>query len=161
MQITIESEDQMLQLGALLAQQLPTAAVVYLEGDLGAGKTTLTRGIIHGLGYSGRVKSPTYTLIEPYQVGELTVYHLDLYRLTDPEELEYLGVRDLFDGQILVIVEWPDKGGQALPEPDLLVQIQHAGDSRNIEFGVEGVSHSWLESFQAQAAVAFGGTEQD
>ena len=109
--------------------------VVYLEGDLGAGKTALARAILHGRGYPGRVKSPTYTLVEPYRFGEEVVYHLDLYRLSDPEELEWLGLRDLLAETALLLVEWPERGAEQLPPPDLEIMIDYrnAGRVANIQ----------------------------
>jgi len=116
-------------LGARLAALLPQPSVVYLQGDLGAGKTTLVRGLLNGLGETVRVKSPTYTLIEPYHLQGVDFYHMDLYRLADPEELEYLGIRDLPEAAIL-LVEWPERGIGMLPLPDLEITIAHQDDGR-------------------------------
>lgn len=132
-----ENEGQQEQIGGLLAQHLPAACVVYLEGDLGAGKTTLTRGILRGLGYQGAVKSPTYTLVEPYRVQGRHCFHLDLYRLGDPEELEFLGIRDMLQGEALLLVEWPERGAGALPAPDLVIKIAYRGHGRLLSFAVE------------------------
>lgn len=118
------------QLGARLAERLPDALIVYLHGDLGAGKTTLARGLLRALGHEGAVRSPTYTLIEPYRVGEHTLYHLDLYRLADPEELDYLGLRDFLGEPCVLLVEWPQRGEGMLPEPDLHVRLEYADTSR-------------------------------
>lgn len=118
-------------LGAGLARTLADAgAVIYLEGQLGAGKTTLVRGLLRGLGYAGRVKSPTYTLVEPYEINGRQVFHLDLYRLGRPEELEFLGVRELdVPGQI-VLIEWPERGIGLLPTADLQLRLDFAGEGR-------------------------------
>ena len=91
---------------------LQPPCVVYLKGDLGAGKTTFARAYVHGLGYEGYVKSPSYGLLETYQVDDIQVLHLDLYRIEDPEELEYLAIRDLYDRRSVLLVEWPDRGGK-------------------------------------------------
>lgn len=120
-------------LGRQLAHALHGRGVVYLQGDLGAGKTTLTRGILRGYGHSGTVKSPTYTLVESYELACATVYHFDLYRLTDSEELELLGIRDYCRPDCLVLVEWPDRGYPFLPPADLIITIQLEGVGRLLE----------------------------
>ena len=117
------------QLGAQLADSV-TPAVVYLIGELGAGKTTLVRGFIHALGYTGKVRSPTYTLVEPYACERCPVFHLDLYRLADAEELEWLGLRDMLAEPALLMVEWPERGNGVLPPADLTIYIEYSGEGR-------------------------------
>ena len=117
------------QLGAQLAAAV-TPAVVYLVGDLGAGKTTLVRGLIHALGYRGKVRSPTYTLVEPYACDRCPVFHLDLYRLVDAEELEWLGLRDMLEEPALLLVEWAERGNGVLPPADLTIYMDYSGEGR-------------------------------
>jgi tRNA threonylcarbamoyladenosine biosynthesis protein TsaE len=107
-------------------------AVIYLRGDLGAGKTTFARAYIHSLGFTGYVKSPSYGLLETYAAGGQNVLHLDLYRIEDPEELEYLALRDLFDDGSVLLVEWPDRGGYYLPKPDLVLDFGENSETRFI-----------------------------
>lgn len=133
--LDLNNEADTLALGKRLAQVLRQGGVIYLHGDLGAGKTTLSRGIIQALGHSGAVKSPTYTLVEPYQLGELTVFHFDLYRLEDPEELEYIGIREYFHGDAICLVEWPQRGGAGIPPADLNINLIMVGKARRAELG--------------------------
>ncbi|WP_018876126.1 MULTISPECIES: tRNA (adenosine(37)-N6)-threonylcarbamoyltransferase complex ATPase subunit type 1 TsaE [unclassified Thioalkalivibrio] len=124
--------------GAALAA-LDQPNIVFLEGDLGAGKTTWVRGLLHRLGHAGAVRSPTYTLVEPYRLADREVLHFDLYRLGDPEELEYLGVREAFGGEGLWLVEWPERGAGWLPAPDLVVRLAHrAAGEEGRELRLEG-----------------------
>ncbi|AGA34419.1 ATPase YjeE, predicted to have essential role in cell wall biosynthesis [Thioalkalivibrio nitratireducens DSM 14787] len=120
--------------GAALARcpALAQLRQIHLRGDLGAGKTTLVRGLLRALGHRGAVRSPTYTLLEPYEFAGLTVLHFDLYRVGDPEELEYLGVREQSDGRTLWLVEWPDHGAGWLPPPELVATLVQEGAGRRL-----------------------------
>jgi tRNA threonylcarbamoyladenosine biosynthesis protein TsaE len=122
------------QAGAALAgcAQLEFLRQIHLQGDLGSGKTTLVRGLLHALGHRGSVRSPTYTLLEPYAFSDRTVLHFDLYRIADPEELEYLGAREQSDARTLWLVEWPERGQGWLPPPDLIVTLRHEGEGRRL-----------------------------
>ncbi|PMR73841.1 tRNA (adenosine(37)-N6)-threonylcarbamoyltransferase complex ATPase subunit type 1 TsaE [Billgrantia endophytica] len=123
MRVRLDDEDTQVAFGECLGRALAGHGRVYLEGDLGVGKTTLTRGILRAYGHAGAVKSPTYTLVEPYEFGGRWLYHFDLYRLGDPEELEFIGGRDLFADDALCIVEWPSRGAGWLPIPDLVITL--------------------------------------
>jgi len=106
--------------------------IIFLHGDLGAGKTTFARGFLRGLDYIGQVKSPTYTLVETYQTDLITVQHFDLYRLKDPAELEYLGIRDFFAEKIIALIEWPDCGVGFLPSADLICYLDFMPVGRSL-----------------------------
>lgn len=131
--IFLNNEQAQLKLAAKIAQFTTAGSVIFLEGDLGAGKTTLVRGFLTSLGYKGNVKSPTYTLVEPYLIDNKQFYHFDLYRLGEPDELEYAGGRDYFDGQSICLIEWPEKAEGYLPEADLRCQLSYRSVS-----GVQG-----------------------
>jgi len=118
------SEEDTMFVAGLFATAIGAGGVIYLEGDLGAGKTTFVRGFMRGLGFLDAVKSPTFTLVEPYELGRGQVYHFDLYRLGHPEELEYLGVDDYFNENALCLIEWPEKGSGYLPDCDILLSIE-------------------------------------
>lgn len=151
--LLLPDEATTLRLGGALAKMV-TAGVLFLRGDLGSGKTTLSRGLLRGLGHQGAVKSPTYTLIEPYLLGELALYHFDLYRLADEKELEYLGVRDYFREDSLCVIEWPERGEPLLPAPDLEIRLKWIEKGRWCE--IEGCSDNgrvWLEQLRRDPAL--------
>ena len=118
--------------GAAIARELAGGMVVTLTGDLGAGKTTLARGMLRSLGWTGTVKSPTYTLVENYPVSSLYLYHFDFYRFADPEEWETAGLAEHFRNDSVCLVEWPERVADLLPPPDLAIALAHAGDGRNM-----------------------------
>jgi tRNA threonylcarbamoyladenosine biosynthesis protein TsaE len=128
----VESESAMHELAAELAAIVPAGTVIYLIGSLGAGKTTFTRGYLYALHYQGKVKSPTYTLVEPYQTEKYDVFHFDLYRLNVPEELINLGIEDYFQPAAVCLVEWPDKGAPYLPPPDLTANFDIMTDKKDV-----------------------------
>jgi tRNA threonylcarbamoyladenosine biosynthesis protein TsaE len=136
-------------LGEALARSLPQAhaagTVVHLRGDLGAGKTTCVRGLLRALGATGAVRSPTYTLLETYPLATLTCVHVDLYRVQQPNEVDELGLRDLLDPQHLLLIEWPDKGGAAVPAADLVLELEYADWGRLARVSAaEEVGQCWI-----------------
>jgi tRNA threonylcarbamoyladenosine biosynthesis protein TsaE len=120
--------------GSKLAAACQGRGLVTLSGNLGTGKTTLSRGIIRALGHSGAVKSPTFTLVEPYELRDTSIYHFDLYRLEDPEELEFIGLWDYLDQDALVLVEWPEKAFGVLPPADLALDLAIQDNGRRVAF---------------------------
>lgn len=131
--MTVSHEKAMLAFGAKLAIACEQAAIIFLSGPLGAGKTTFTRGFLRGLGYQGHVKSPTYTIVESYPFTDRDVYHFDLYRIKDPEELLFIGIQDYFTDRAICLIEWPEQASALLPQADLTCYIKLDGSERHIE----------------------------
>lgn len=132
-ELILPTEKDTLELGAKLATACPAKCMIFLQGELGAGKTTLVRGFLQSLGYQGLVKSPTYTLVETYHINDQTIFHFDLYRLTDPEELNYIGLEDyLNEPAAIIIIEWPEHGKNRLPPTDLTCYIETVSKGRRI-----------------------------
>ncbi len=136
MQIFLKDSAETEWLGALLWQVLPEKCLVFLSGDLGAGKTTLIRGLLRAAGHSGVVRSPTYSLVEEYRFAERNVFHFDLYRLKDPEELEWMGMSDYLNQSSLCCIEWPQMGDGFLPKADVTIDIAVQADARLIEINI-------------------------
>jgi tRNA threonylcarbamoyladenosine biosynthesis protein TsaE len=138
--LALADETATLALGARLGQAIETGQTLYFHGNLGAGKTTLVRGLLHGLGHSGKVKSPTYTLVEPYVISGLNLYHFDLYRFNDPEEWEAAGFRDYFNAESICLVEWPEKARELLPDPDIDIELTPQAGGRQAKLTANTVS---------------------
>ena len=152
-QLALPDEGATEDLGARLALLLRDGLVIYLTGDLGAGKTTLVRGLLRQLGHDGPVKSPTYTLLEEYRLTGRSLYHFDLYRLHDPEELELIGIRDYADGRAIFLIEWPERGQGWLPQPDLVVRLEQGVQGRTASLqGTSAAGGMLLAALAAGAA---------
>jgi tRNA threonylcarbamoyladenosine biosynthesis protein TsaE len=130
--IHLADESATIAIGEKLGAILAGRAVVYLDGQLGAGKTTLCRGIMRAFGHSGAVKSPTYTLVEPYEFENVMLFHFDLYRLGDAEELEFMGIRDYFQQESVCLIEWPGRGEGAIPRADIVLSLAVEGEGRRL-----------------------------
>jgi tRNA threonylcarbamoyladenosine biosynthesis protein TsaE len=145
-------------LAAALAQSFPgasqAAVVLYLRGELGAGKTTCVRAMLHALGVEGTVRSPTYTLVEPYRAGSMNFVHIDLYRLRGSLEADELGIRDYCEPLTLLLIEWPEKGGAAVPPADLDVHLEYDGSGRRAALSAHGaVGEAWLAHLKADTSL--------
>ena len=133
-QCFLSGEKEQLAFAAKVASYLDSSFIMLLKGDLGVGKTTFARGFIQASGFDGVVKSPTYTLVEPYEISHQRMcYHFDLYRLGDPEELEFTGARDYFNETDVCIIEWPEKAKGFLPPADWICQLSHENEGRSLE----------------------------
>ncbi len=133
MQLSLKDESETVALGAKIAAAIQGGEIIYLSGDLGSGKTTFVRGFLNALGHKGNVKSPTYTLVEPYLINGKNIYHFDLYRINDPEELEAMGIRDYCDGESVCLYEWPEQGKEVLPDADITLSLSHSGSGREVK----------------------------
>ena len=129
---TTKIDSETMALGQQLAQECGDSCIIYLTGELGAGKTTLVRGFLRAFGYQGPVKSPTFTIVESYQIANKQIYHFDLYRVTNPEELEYIGIRDYFIDKAIHLIEWPEKGANILPPANITCNIKIINSTREI-----------------------------
>ncbi|WP_448098604.1 tRNA (adenosine(37)-N6)-threonylcarbamoyltransferase complex ATPase subunit type 1 TsaE [Luteibacter yeojuensis] len=147
---SLADEDATMALGRRLAQVVPDGLVAYLHGDLGAGKTTFARAFLRAMGVGERVKSPTYSLVEGYEIGDRRAFHLDLYRIADPGELEWLGLDSLAEPGAIVLVEWPERGAGALPPVDLELSFRHEGPGRAVR--IEARSATGLRILQSLGA---------
>jgi len=141
MKITLLNEQETELLGAELWEILPEKCLVFLKGELGAGKTTLTRGVLRAAGHKGAVKSPTYTLVEEYDIADRHFFHFDLYRVKEPEELEWIGIRDYLAQQSVCFIEWAELGKGFLPQPDIELWIEAEDEKRVISFNI--INEKW------------------
>lgn len=128
--LILNSEQETLALGEKFARHCPDSLIVFLKGDLGSGKTTFVRGFLKGLHYKGNVKSPTYTLVEPYEFDGKRIFHFDLYRLNSSEELKNIGIREYFIPPCICLIEWAEHGEKTLPQPDIICSIRSSGDTK-------------------------------
>ena len=128
----LKDESETLRLAESMASHLFPGMNLYLKGELGSGKTTFVRGVLRGLGYQDKVKSPTYTLVEPYSLEKFTIYHFDLYRFKDETEWDDAGFREYFNNTSICLVEWPEKVGHILPKPDISIELSHTPYGRHL-----------------------------
>jgi tRNA threonylcarbamoyladenosine biosynthesis protein TsaE len=150
----LPDETATLRLGRALATQLMPGLYIALTGTLGSGKTTLVRGMLRGLGYEGRVKSPTYTLVEVYNLSRLDFYHFDFYRFEDPHELIDSGLREVFGGTSVCVVEWPERAAQFLPEPDIRITLSVPDQGRTARlWAASETGAQCLERLQRESAL--------
>lgn len=147
MKYLLKNEESTIEFAQKLALHLPEKALIFLKGPLGAGKTTFVRGLLRSLGHQGSTKSPTYTLVEPYVINQNKYYHFDLYRLGDPEELEYIGIRDYLDEIAVCLIEWPEKGEGFIPKADLEINLNYEGEARSIT--LQASNSAWSQSLLA------------
>ncbi|MBK4764769.1 MAG: tRNA (adenosine(37)-N6)-threonylcarbamoyltransferase complex ATPase subunit type 1 TsaE [Pantoea sp. Brub] len=131
--VYLSDEQATLTLGIQLSYEFYNTGIIYLYGDLGVGKTTFIRGFLRGLGYNGIVNSPTYTLVEFYQIGTVSVYHMDLYRIADASELEFIGISEYFQKNTICLIEWPQNGINKIPEADIILTFDYNFNSRKVE----------------------------
>ncbi len=131
--LKIATTEEMESLGSIIAQKVVPGSQIHLSGPLGAGKTTLVRGFLRGFDYAGKVKSPTFTLVEPYEFDNLWIYHFDLYRIESPLELDAIGFREYPGTDSICLIEWPEKAGTYLKDPDLFIKIKIIDDGREIQ----------------------------
>jgi len=148
--IPIATPEILEAIGGCCAQAGVPGLMIYLTGPLGSGKTTFVRGFLRQLGYLGAVKSPTYTLVEPYLIGAQQIYHFDLYRLADPEELDYLGIRDYLDNTMIGLIEWPERGGVWIPAADIHIELSYQLPGRRLQ--AQAATQSGQEVLQALEA---------
>ncbi len=150
--LVLNNEEDTQKLAKALSEHF-TAGVIYLIGDLGAGKTTLTRYWLQNLGHQGAVKSPTYTLVEPYSIHGKEIFHFDLYRLNDPYELELMGIRDYLETpDALFLFEWPSKGGEEIPEADIVINIEKSEDNLLRSAQISASNSALLQALEKQFA---------
>lgn len=149
LELKLPDAESTLRLGEALAAGAAPGRVLFISGDLGAGKTTLVRGLLRGLGHAGRAKSPTYALVEPYTFSSLDLYHFDFYRFKDKSEWLNLGFREHFNPRSLCVVEWPEKAGELLSPPDLRIRLEFEGDARRARLeAFSRAGEAWLSSLR-------------
>ncbi len=147
--LSLPTEASQLEFGGKLALHCRPPLIIFLHGPLGAGKTTFVRGFLRGLGYTEKVKSPSYNLVESYELSALNIYHFDFYRIQDARELEFLGLQDYWSASSLFLIEWPEQGQQLLPPPDLACYFEFEGPGRKLRIEAktalaEKILSKWL-----------------